>query len=263
MSVTTQVYATAEDLAVAVATRIADGIARATAENRRYLLGCPSGRTPHPTYRALGAEVKRRNLNLESLVLVMMDDYARVEADGSFDFVPTDAHYSCHRFSVEEIQACLNAGTDRPILPEHVWFPDPKCPGAYDDRLREAGGVDLFILASGATDGHVGFNTVGSGADSVTRVMELPESTKRDNLGTFPEFGTIADVPSYGLSVGVATIRDLSKSAVMIITSAEKREAFRRITTATHYVDEWPATVITECRNAVIVADAAAAGQEG
>src|SRR5215469_17575484 len=50
----------------------------------------------------------------------------------------------------------------RGIAPDRIWFPDPKSPSDYDGRIENAGGIDFFILASGASDGHVAFNPQGS-----------------------------------------------------------------------------------------------------
>ena len=95
----------------------------------------------------------------------------------------------------------LNAG--RPehlqIPADRLWLPDPADPDAYDERIAAAGGIDLFLLASGAGDGHVAFNPPGTEAAARTRVVALPDSTRRDNLATFPTFGGELDaVPRTG-----------------------------------------------------------------
>ncbi|MDR1428414.1 MAG: 6-phosphogluconolactonase [Bifidobacteriaceae bacterium] len=248
-------------LADALAGEIAEGIATARAAGNRYVLGCPSGRSPHPTYRALAQIVRAANLPLGHVILAMMDDYAVREPDGTFGPVPADAHYSCRRFARDEIAGPLSRSAPEPIPDRSVWFPAPHTPGAYDDRLRDAGGVDVFILASGATDGHVAFNPPGTPADSRTRVIELATSTRLDNLGTFPGFSGIRDVPSYGLSVGIATITELSKRAVMVVTGAHKRLAYARLTGTGHYDPAWPATVVHACRDGSVYADGAAVGK--
>jgi glucosamine-6-phosphate deaminase len=245
----------------ALAEVIAAGIANAATEGRPYILGCPTGRTPRPTYRALVRLAVRRHLDLGHVILAMMDEYAVPTPAGPAD-VPHQAHYSCHRFAVHELVAPLNAAAAAPIGPDHVWFPDPAAPEAYDARLAAAGGIDLFILASGASDGHVAFNGPGSEAGSRSRLVTLPESTKRDNLATFPQFSDITEVPPLGVTVGIATIRELTHRAVMVVTGAQKREAFRRLTQATGYDPTWPATIIAECPRPAIYADAAAAGKE-
>jgi len=253
------VFTDPEVAGAALAAEIADGIAAASGAGRRYLLGCPGGRSPRPVYLALAAEVSRRELDLSGVVIVMMDDYV-VAQGGSFRRVRADAHYSCENFARNEIAAPLNAAASGSrIGPGHIWLPDPADPAAYDERLRAAGGIDLFILASGASDGHVAFNPPGTPVDSRTRVVRLAESTRRDNLGTFPLFRSIDQVPAYGVTVGVATIAGESARAVLIATGQGKRLAVRRVTSAVGYEPDWPATVIAACRNPAVYADRAAA----
>lgn len=252
----------AAGLGRALAATIADDIEARLPASGRYLLGCPGGRTPTTTYAALADELADRKLDLSGLVIVMMDDY--VEWDGQqWAHIDAEAHNSCRRFARDEIQAVLNRGVEpgRGISDDHVWFPDPARPDEYDSRLHEAGGIDFFILASGEGDGHVAFNPPGSPASSGTRIVELAEQTRRDNLHTFPQFGGVEDVPTHGVTVGIATISGLSRAAGMILIGAHKREAFMRLTAGTTYDPAWPATVYHLVDNAALWVDISAGGQ--
>ncbi|MDH3660703.1 MAG: 6-phosphogluconolactonase [Alphaproteobacteria bacterium] len=253
---------TSDDIAAELAGDILARFKSAQAAGRNYLLGCPSGRSPKPTYDALAALFAETEADLSGLILVMMDEY--VEGDPpSFRYVDKDRHYSCRRFADVDMAAQFNAGLPRSkhLPADNIWFPDPVQSAAYDEHIAAAGGIDLFILASGAGDGHVAFNPPGSGRQSRSRVTELAEQTKRDNLNTFPDFRSLDEVPRYGVTVGIATIIDQAKSAAMILSGESKRKAFDIISQATSYAPDWPATVIVECRNAVLYADASAAGK--
>ena len=46
----------------------------------------------------------------------------------------------------------------------------------------------------------------------------------------------------------------------MLLQGRHKQLAFQRITATEKYQEDWPATIITECRNPLIFADEAAAG---
>lgn len=250
-----------DDLGRALAARIASRVEPALAERGHFQLGCPGGRTPTSTYAALAREFAARGLDLSGLRIVMMDDY--IERDGdTWAQVDADAHYSCRRFAREDIQGVLNAGVsaDRAIPDENVWFADPHDPAAYDGRIADAGGIDFFILASGAGDGHVAFNPPGSGVDSRTRIVTLAEQTRRDNLATFPDFGDLGHVPTHGLTMGIATIAELSHEAAMILIGPDKQEAYRRLTGGTGYDPQWPATVYHLISDAGLWVDSAAAG---
>lgn len=254
-------FGTAAELGRALAAHICDAVETGVRERGRFLLGCPGGRTPVSTYAALAEEFAARDLDLSGLVIAMMDDY--VEWDGTaWAHIDAEAHNSCRRFARQEIQAVVNRGArpGRGIRDENVWFPDPSVPGAYDNRLRAAGGIDFFILASGAGDGHVAFNPPGSMARSRSRIVRLAEQTRRDNLGTFPQFTDLDDVPTHGVTVGIATIADLSKAAAMILIGADKREAFGQLTAGSSYDPAWPATVYHLIDGAALWVDASAGG---
>jgi glucosamine-6-phosphate deaminase len=254
------VFPDARAVGETLAGEIADGIAQAHEAGRRYLLGCPGGRSPRATYRALAEQVAARRLSLSRLVIVMMDDYVFPNGEG-YALAPADAHYSVRRFAAHEIVAPLNAaaGTSHGITEGNVWFPDPADPAGYDDRLRGAGGLDLFILASGASDGHVAFNPPGTPADTRTRIVALADSTRRDNMGTFPEFANLDEVPANGVTIGVATIAELSARAVLIATGDDKQQAVAHLATADGYDPGWPASVAAICRQGSVYADTAAA----
>jgi glucosamine-6-phosphate deaminase len=247
-------FATPDALGLAVAEDIA---ARMAAQDGPLLLGCPGGRSPRPVYAALAGLAERRGLDLGRLVLVMMDDYLTPD----LRHVPDNLHYSCRRFARVEIQAVLNAGLPpaRRIGDGQVWFPDPADPAAYDDRIAAAGGISLFLLASGAGDGHVAFNPPGSPADSRTRIVELAAQTRRDNLATFPDFGGLDEVPRHGVTVGIATIA-AARASAMLLWGADKRAAFRHLSGARSYDPGWPATVWAACPEATLYADHAATG---
>ena len=260
MRVVPTVFSGPEAIGRALARLIADGLA-ATASGKQFLLGCPSGRSPHSTYRALAAEVAARDLDLRGLVVVMMDEYVEVDDGGAMRRVDPDAAHSCARFGQVEIVDRLNAasGRGRGVTPDRYWVPEPSDPDRYDARIGASGGIDLFILASGATDGHIAFNPPGAEADSRTRIVALAEQTRRDNLHTFPAFGQNLDqVPEFGVTVGIGTIRDRSKRVVMVAHGAQKATAVRRLREAEHYEPDWPATVLSECAHPQLFVDEAA-----
>ncbi|GAB3583406.1 glucosamine-6-phosphate deaminase [Leifsonia lichenia] len=268
MRIAPEILDTPDDVGRAAAEQIADAIAAANAEGRTFVLGCPTGRSPLTTYEQLAAIVAERDLDLSTVVIALMDEYVeqaggeRAAEDREFRAVDPALAHSCVGYGERDILARLNAGA----LPEHripernLWHPDPRDPdGAYDRRLAEAGGIDLFLLASGASDGHVALNPVGAGADTVTRVVALGDDTRRDNLDTFPTLGSLDEAPRYGVTVGISTIRELSRSVIMVVTGEHKQPTVRRLAAADAYEPEWPATVLTQCASPRFLVDRSAA----
>jgi glucosamine-6-phosphate deaminase len=245
-----------------LATRILARIDESRELGKPFLLGCPTGRTPRPIYAAMARRLAETRQELSHLVLVMMDEYL-VPAGARFGYASANEPWSCHHFARAEIVERFNAPLppSRRIPDDAIWFPDPNDGPAYDIRIAEAGDIDLFLLASGASDGHVAFNPPGSPRASLTRVIQLSEETRRDNLQTFPAFGSLDAVPKHGVSVGISTIAT-AKSAVMVAWGAGKRLTVSRMRAAKQYDPSWPATVIHEVAVREIVCDADAAASD-
>jgi glucosamine-6-phosphate deaminase len=269
MTVETRVFPDARALGSALAHEVVDGITAAARDGRGYVLGCPGGRSPRTTYAAMAGLVATMGVDLSGLVVAMMDDYVVADdgadgagVDGAFRAVSAAAHYSVVRFAREAILGPLTAAAPagRGLTEDRVWFPDPTDPAAYDQRLTDAGGVDLFILASGDSDGHVAFNPPGTPSDRRTRVVRLATSTRRDNLATFPGFRTLDEVPQLGVSVGPATIRDVAHRAVLVAHGRAKQETVARVLAAKGYEPSWPATIVVACRDPALYTDQPLAG---
>ncbi len=258
--VQTRIFTTDYELGLAAATEIFSGVKNALAQSRNYVLGCPGGRSPRSTYRALAKIVSTEQISLEHLYIAMMDEYVLQQSDNEYRNVNPESHFSCRGFAMHEIREILNTGLapDKHLPYEHILVPDAKNPAAYEDQMQSLQ-VDCFLLASGASDGHVAFNGRGTEGSATTRITALAEETRRDNMHTFPAFNSLSEVPTFGVTVGPGTIAKCSKSAIMLLQGEHKQEAFRRINSAQQYEIDWPATIVTECENPQIFADSLAA----
>jgi glucosamine-6-phosphate deaminase len=229
-----RVFADADELGRELAAELVD--AYRSAGERLFLLGCPGGRSLRTTYRALA----ERGEDLSRLVVVMMDEYVGA---------PVDAHYSCRGFALRELAGPLG------LREQQIWLPDAEDPAAYDERIAGAGGIDLFLLASGASDGHVAFVPPGSERDARTSIVALAETTRRDNLATFPEFASLAEIPTHGVSVGLGTIA-AARAVRLVLHGADKREATARVLALDSFDAAWPVSIVHECGDAEIWVDA-------
>lgn len=258
MTVQLSVRQTPADLGDALAEIAIDHIVDARTAGRRILIGIPAGRTLVPVVDALAARLSDRPVDLDHVVLVLMDDYAIPDGAG-FRLPDATAHYSCRHFG-EVVRAQLSdaVGPRAGIAEADLWSPDPADPAAYDRDIAAAGGIDLFFVAVGVSDGHVAFNPPGTALTSRTRIIDLAESTRTDNLGTFPEFTSLDDVPRHGVSVGIGTMLD-ARTVVLVAHGAAKSTAVQRILEADRFDPAWPATFVHEHPAASLWADAAAA----
>lgn len=242
------VLPSAAELGEVVAEQILDQLAVAD----RYVVGFPAGRSATPVAAALNRLARQSGVHLDGLRVVMMDEYV-IGQPGQWKLLPPHIPHSCIGWAERNLLTPLG------LSPDSLLAPDPNDPGAFEREVRALGGIDLFLLASGQGDGHVALNGPGTPRDAPTRVVTLPESTRRDNVSTFPNLESLADVPTYGVTIGTAELADLSHSAVMLLWGPNKAYAFDRIRRTDSYDPTWPATIVHECRNARIYADEEAA----
>jgi glucosamine-6-phosphate deaminase len=263
MRIDPQVFETPVALGEHVARAIADRIEESAASVRPFVLGCPGGRSALTTYHALAREVGSRDLDLSNVVVLMMDEYLVDDGAGGLRRVEESLPHSCVGFGRRQILEPMNAaaGPGRQLSERNYWWPDPKDPDEYERRIAGVGGVNVFLLASGASDGHIALNGVGTPLQRRTHVVRLLDSTRRDNLATFPTLSGLAAVPHFGITVGVGTIREHSHVVLMVAIGADKTRAVERLARAQMYEPDWPATVFTECSNPELLIDLAASGR--
>ena len=127
---------------------------------------------------------------------------------------------------------------------------------AYDRRIADAGGVDLFTVAIGGGDGHVVFNPPGRLRESYTRIVEFADTTRRDNR-TFPEFDSLDAVSKHGVSVGLVTVA-AARRLDLVVPGAGEQQAFARLMGARGFDPLWPATFVHDHAQIRVWADAAA-----
>jgi glucosamine-6-phosphate deaminase len=87
-----------------------------------------------------------------------------------------------------------------------------------------------------------------------TSVVEIAGTTRRDNLATFPRFGSLDDVPTHGVTVGLGTIAS-SRAVRLVLHGADKREATARLLALDRFDPTWPVSIVHEHPDAQILVD--------
>ena len=220
------------------------------------VLGCPGGRSLKKTYYYLGKISHNLNISLNNLTIVMMDEYVH-KKNGKYKLANPDSHFSCVRFSKQIIKKLLNYKKDNlnSLKDKNIFFPTIDSPETYDLLIKRLGGIDIFLLASGSSDGHVAFNNYYSKLNQRTHITKLSFKTRDDNMKTFPDFNNLSEVPKYGLTVGLKTISSLSKRVILVLTGKEKKLAFKTLTNLNKFDTSWPASIVFKCRNYKIYID--------
>lgn len=245
----TVVYASPEDIGLSLALEIRSALKSSTGPEP-WVLGLSTGRTFLPALRALCAleEVDWRRLRL-----VLPDAYCR-ELDNGYELFPPVSNLNPVHFIHVNLFEPVRRNWGYRFSSSQVWLPDPNDLHGSEAQLRSSM-VDLMLLASGSGDGHVAFNPPGTAMEAMTSIVELPESTKQDNIATYPDFRSVRDVPALGVTLGIRTIIEVSRQAVLVAAGVDKARALAMIGRHTTYSPSWPASVIHECRFSRVLTD--------
>ena len=245
-------FSNSDELAKYLANEILEHLQK----KNKCVLGCPGGRSLTKTYYQLGQISHKKKISLENLTIIMMDEYV-LKRKNTFSLVDPNSHFSCVRFSNQVIKRLLNYKKRKSykITNERILFPNVLDPAKYDYQIKNMGGIDIFLLASGSSDGHVAFNNNHSKINQNTHIIKLTKETRRDNMKTFPNFKSIKEVPKYGITVGLNTIATLSKSVTLVLTGNEKKYAFSMTMQNGRFNNKWPASIIYRCKKYKIFTD--------
>ncbi len=206
-----------EDACRALAAEVAGLIRDVNAQGRNAVLGLATGRTPLPFYAELIRLHREEGLSFSRVVTFNLDEYLGIGREH-----PESYWQFMHR----ELFDRLNLPAANIHIPDGTVTDIPAYCAAYEEAIREAGGLDFQLLGIGRT-GHIGFNEPGSPRDSRTREVHLDEITRQDAA---PAFGGLEYVPTHAITMGCGTILEARKIALLAWGEAKAeivREALR------------------------------------
>ena len=237
------------DNAEAIAQRAADAVEDLLTAEPAAVLGTATGSSPLPLYDELARRCEAGRLSFKEVTGFMLDEYVGLP-EGHPERYATFMERNL-RSRVDMRPGALH-GPD--ALREDL---QAAC-DAYEASMAAAGYCDLQVLGIGS-DGHIGFNEPGGPLDSSTHVDELTEQTRRDNARFFDD--DIDAVPTRCITQGLGTIMKARK-LVLIATGENKAEAIAHLVEGE--VDpRWPATVMQNHADALVLVDPAAASLLG
>ncbi|MGC6426497.1 MAG: glucosamine-6-phosphate deaminase [Akkermansiaceae bacterium] len=235
------------DVVGRVADEIEAGI-RERAQNREgYVLGLATGSTPIPLYAELVRRYREEDLSFQNVITFNLDEYEGLKPNHPESY---------HAFMEKHLIGRIDIRSELSFLPPGIYEDAAgEAAEAYEEKIREFGGIDLQILGIGR-DGHIGFNEPGSARESRTRRVSLAAETREDAA---PAFGGLENVPTHAMTMGVATILD-ARRIVLMARGEGKREIVARAMNETVSSD-LPATFLQDHSNAAWYLDGAAAGK--
>jgi glucosamine-6-phosphate deaminase len=211
------------------------------------VLGLATGSTPIRLYQALVKSHQNGELDFSGATTFNLDEYHNIDEDNA---------QSYRTFMKENLFNFVNIDLNKTYLPTCNKDQNPRLQGlAYEDNIKNAGGIDLQILGIGG-NGHIGFNEPSSSLTSRTRLKTLTEQTLLDNSRLFN-----ADEyqPTMAMTMGIATILD-AKFVLLMATGKNKAKAVNDMITGAVCAN-CPASILQMHENTVILLDKDAASQ--
>jgi len=205
------------------AARIAEAVERRLGQDRPMLLGLATGNTMLTLYQRLADRLNQRGRDLSQLHTFNLDEY--VGADGRP--VPTDHPLSYRTYMQKAFFSRLDPRLG--MKAEHIHFPDPVKPAAFDELIRSLGGLDLQLLGIGF-NGHIAFNepmaetaiSAAAFAALPTRVIDLTELTI-DTNARLTAGGDRTKVPRQAVTMGMEALL-AAREILLLACFAEQRE---------------------------------------
>ena len=182
--------------------------------DRAPVLGLATGSSPLGLYRELGRAVAEGRADFSAAHGFALDEYVGL---------PPGHPEGYREVLLREVCGVIGLAPDRLSVPDGSGSDVPTLMAAaraYEQRIRDLGGVDVQVLGIGA-NGHLGFNEPGSALSSRTRVKRLSERTRRDNARFFQG---LDDVPTHCVTQGLGTIL-AARRLVLVATGDTKADA--------------------------------------
>lgn len=207
------------------------------------VLGLATGSTPVGAYEQLVKWYQQGDLSFAQTRSVNLDEYQGL--------APT--HDQSYRYFMQQ-----NLFNHIDIVPENTHVlnglaedPAAEC-AAYDQMIRDLGGVDLQLLGMGH-NGHIAFNEPGDDFGLGTHVVTLSERTIDANQRFF---ASRDDVPRHALSMGIKSIMS-ARRILIVVSGADKAEALCQAVSGP-VTNQVPASVLQLHPDVTLVADEAA-----
>ena len=214
-----------------------------TAE-RKFVLGLPTGSSPMGMYKELVKAYKEGRVSFKNVVTFNMDEYVGL---------PEEHPESYHSFMATNLFNHIDCPKENiHILNGNAEDLDAECE-KYEEMIRQAGGVDLFLGGIGP-DGHIAFNEPCSSLSSRTRIKTLTSDTIIANSRFFDN--DVNKVPKNALTVGVGTVLD-AKEVLIMVNGHNKARALQAAVEGA-VTQMWTISALQMHKHGIIVCDEAA-----
>lgn len=217
--------------------------AQPTAEHP-FILGLPTGSSPEGMYANLVKANQEGKVTFKHVITFNMDEYVGL---------PESHPQSYHSFMANHLFNHIDCPKENiHILNGNARNLEKEC-ADYEQKIKDAGGIDLFIGGIGP-DGHIAFNEPFSSLNSHTRIKTLTTDTIIANSRFFDN--DVNKVPQHALTVGVGTV--MAAKEVLILANGHNKARAVQAAVEGPVTQAWTISALQTHSHSIIVVDEAA-----
>lgn len=210
--------------------------------NPRAVLGLATGSTPIGLYKNMIEDHKRNCTSYREIRTVNLDEYAGLDysSDQSYVYFMRSNLFDYIDIDLKNTNIENGKAADRQAECDRY------------NRLLEGMQQDIQVLGIGS-NGHIAFNEPGTPFGSVTHIVDLAESTIKDNSRMFK---SIDEVPRQAFTMGLKNIMN-AKKILILANGANKAKAVYGLVKG-EVTEAVPASVLQLHPDCTLVCDEAA-----
>ncbi|MBE5742600.1 MAG: glucosamine-6-phosphate deaminase [Clostridiales bacterium] len=207
------------------------------------VLGLATGSTPIGLYKNMIKDHKENGTSYKDIKTVNLDEYAGLDysSDQSYVYFMRNNLFDHIDIDLKNTNIENGKATDRQAECDRY------------NALLEQMQQDIQVLGIGS-NGHIAFNEPGTPFGSVTHIVDLAESTIKDNSRMF---ASIDEVPRQAFTMGLKNIMN-AKQVLILANGANKAKAVYGLVKG-EVTENLPASVLQLHPNCIVIADEAAA----
>lgn len=222
-------------------------MAEVVKKNPRAVLGLATGSTPLGLYRRMIEDHEKNGTSYREICTVNLDEYAGLDysSDQSYVYFMRENLFDHVDIDLKNTNIENGKAADR----------QAEC-DRYNRLLAETQ-QDIQLLGIGS-NGHIAFNEPGTPFGSVTHIVDLTESTIKDNSRLFD---SIDEVPRQAFTMGLKNIMN-AKKILILANGANKAKAVYGLVKG-QVTENVPASVLQLHPDCTLIVDEAAAALIG
>ena len=211
--------------------------------NPRAVLGLATGSTPIGLYQNMIADHEKNGTSYRGISTVNLDEYAGLDVTSDQSYIYFMRHNLFDHIDVKPENTHIENGkaADRQAECD-------RCNALLEELPR-----DIQVLGIGS-NGHIAFNEPGTPFGSVTHIVDLTESTIKDNSRMF---ASIDEVPRQAFTMGLKNIMN-AKKILILANGANKAKAVYGLVRG-EVTEKVPASILQLHPDCTLICDEAAA----